>query len=378
MSRCAPRQKNALPSIGQKNIQALCIALIIFCYAEANSRTLTPNETSVMAIFENMAPLVVNVHNLQNPAAENIMDDAHQMMMASGFLWNDEGYIITNYHVVHGAKAVKVSFGKNESYDVDIIDSSPQRDIAILKLSTLTPIDNIKNTSKDFKQIPIGDSDQLIVGQTALAIGNPFGLERTLTVGVISGVGRILPGFAGVNIHNMVQTDASINPGNSGGPLLNSQGQVIGMNTLIFSKSGTSAGIGFAVPVNQIKRTIEQVIAFGHIPRPGLGFQRLKDELAMKKSLQGVVIHRIIPGSSADKAGLKGTRKNKYGQTMMGDIITRANGVNITNFDDLFNFLDNTAIGETITIIYIRGEDSHTVTLQTMDLSPLMKTSTED
>ena len=345
-------------------------------YAMAKKAVLLPIESQTITIFKKISPLVVNVHNLRKARINGIKKEKeYQVGTASGFLWDDKGYIITNYHVVHGANKVKVTFKKGQSYDVDIVDSSPQRDIAILKLKTLTPILQIKQTLKNFKQIPIANINDLSVGQYAMAIGNPFGFDRTLTTGIISALGRKIPGFSGISIRDMIQTDASINPGNSGGPLLNSHGQVIGMNTLIYSRSGTSSGIGFAVPIKHIKRTIDQVKQYGRIIRAGLGFERLNDQLAKHFKVKGVIINKVLPGSIADKAGLQGITKDKDGKIILGDIITKINDHPILQFDDLYNLLDNMDIGENITVTFSRANKVKTIKLRTMDLSIFLKKS---
>jgi len=340
--------------------------------ANAKTHQLHPIETQTITIFKSISPLVVNVHNMQKArTAYNPEAKEYQVASASGFVWDDEGYIITNYHVVHGANRVKVTFQKGESYDVDIIASSPHRDIAILKLKTLTPIKKIKQSLNTFSVIPISQLDSLEVGQHAIAIGNPYGLDHTLTTGVISATNRSIPGFSGVSIQNMIQTDASINPGNSGGPLLNSQGQVIGMNTMIYSKSGTSSGIGFAVPIKSIERTINQVKKHGKIIRPGLGFVRLSDNLTRYMNIDGVVIKEVLPNSVAKKAGLQGSSIDDRGNLVIGDVITAVNGQQIYEFNDLYKALDHRNIGEEITLSITRDNAPVEIQIAVMDISVL-------
>ena len=268
---------------------------------------------------------------------------------------------MTNYHVVAKSDSFLISFHKDKKqYKARLVGSEPKKDIAILKLE-----------ERPVQLYPIrpGDSSKLQVGQKAMAIGNPFGLDQTITAGIISALGRKIQGAGGVKIHGMIQTDSSINPGNSGGPLFNSSGMVIGMNTLIFSASGSSAGVGFAVPVNTIKRIVPQLIKHGKISRPGLGVALLndlwKDRLGVKK---GIVIRHVSPKSSAGKAGLMGMGQDGFGRYHLGDIITKIDGKEVNSFDDIYHLLEKYKVGDRVRVTYLRKGKEREVKLTLMKL----------
>jgi len=277
----------------------------------------------------------------------------------SGSIIDKQGHILTNDHVVSGAARVKVNLG-SKSYPAQIIGRDADTDLAIIKIDA--PEDELTI-------VPMGDSNQLVVGQKVLAIGNPFGLDRTLTTGVISGLGRTIRARSGRAIEG-VQTDASINPGNSGGPLLNSRGQMIGINSQIYSSSGGSNGIGFAVPVNVAKRIIPQIINGGAVTRPRLGVTTRSIE-----SLQGQVktpvengalIIGVAPGSAAANAGLQGLSETADGDVKLGDIITAIDGETVKSGDDLTKILDRKAIGDTVRIEIFRDGGKRIATARLM------------
>jgi 2-alkenal reductase len=224
----------------------------------------------------------------------------------------------------------------------------------------------LRRNISSIQPIPIGKSEDLQVGQAVLAIGNPFGLSRTLTTGVISALDRRLPTATGREVVGVIQTDAAINPGNSGGPLIDSSGRLIGVNTAIISGSGSSAGIGFAVPVNVVNQVVPQLIAKGKFPRPGIGILVLDEEIAARLGVVGVVIDRVVPGSAAERAGLRGI---DYHNRILGDVIVAVEGTPITNMDDFIKSLRNAEIGGMITLQVRRGEELRDLTVTVMDIS---------
>lgn len=329
----------------------------------ANDNDLLPTERSNVAIFKNISPLVVNVHKLQTFVTSDFVQRDVQAGMGSGFLWNQQGYIVTNYHVVSGANKIAVTMGKGKTVSARVIGGYARKDVAVLKIDDAEALKLLPN----FKQFPLADSTELQVGQQAIAIGNPFGLDRTLTSGVVSALGREIPGFVGI-IHNMIQTDASVNPGNSGGPLLDSQGRLIGMNTLIFSRSGTSSGIGFAVPTNDIKRVVEQVIQYGKVKQAAIGVQIFNDDVTNYLGVKGVVVSDVLPNTPAAKAGMRGTLRDENGKIRLGDIIVSLNGHPINTYEDLYQILDNISIGDTVVLQYRRNDKLTEVKLTTVEV----------
>lgn len=334
------------------------------------------NEKNTMAIFKEASPLVVSVdstrqthhffssHNEEIPAGSG-----------SGFLWDDKGHIITNFHVIQGAlngsSQIWVSTKEGKRYKAKLVGAEPRKDIAVLKVS------GIQQRNQGFSK-KTANSEQLQVGQKVLAIGSPFGFEQTLTTGIVSAKNRSMPSvLPSVTIRNMIQTDASINPGNSGGPLLDSRGYLAGMNTAIVSGSGTSAGIGFAVPANTIKRVANQIIQYGEVKQPGLGIISLT--AYQKKMLSrydfgydlkdGVIIASVEPGSPADKAGLQGIKEHPRLGVRLGDIITAIDGVKVKSFDDLYNTLSEKKVGDVVKVEYQRMGRTMTQSVRLMQLS---------
>ena len=270
----------------------------------------------------------------------------------SGSVIDANGHILTNYHVVEKAQKLSVSFGGDKTYPARVVGGDPDTDLAVIKIEPPT---------SGLTVISLGDSDNLVVGQKVLAIGNPFGLDRTLTTGVISGLQRPIRARNNRPIDAAIQTDASINPGNSGGPLLDKYGKMIGVNSQILSPSGASVGVGFAVPVNTAKRIIPQLIQFGEVKRPKLGASLPSVEDLARRGYrmpveQGLVVAQIIPGGSAQAAGLKSVTEGA-----LGDIILSAEGQKLGDIDDLFRLLDKKRIGETVNFEVYR--DGRTITV---------------
>ncbi len=281
----------------------------------------------------------------------------------TGFLWDAAGHVVTNYHVIDSGRSqgrYTVTLHSQKACDADLLGGDPNKDIAVLRL---------KNCDEPLVPLPLLPAHvKLEVGQTAIAIGNPFGLDHTLTTGVISALGREVQGYGGVTIRDMIQTDASINPGNSGGPLLDSGGYLIGMNTMIFSKTGSSAGIGFAVPVSAIRRVVPQVIATGRVQHPGIGIEPLPDNYAARAGISGVVVTRVFPGSPAHQAGLRGLQQDRRGEILLGDIIVGINEFAVRDFDSMYNAFDRFKVGDEVTIKLLREGRPHAVKLRLVDL----------
>ncbi len=317
------------------------------------------DERNTMSVFDAAAPATVFVTQKQIVRDWAMRPLEVPAGTGSGFVWDKQGHIVTNFHVVDtgGAQgAYAVTLYDQKTYEARLVGGEPHKDIAVLKIdapeSELIPI----------RLPPKGM--QVQVGQKTLAIGNPFGLDHTLTTGVVSATGREVGGYGGVSIRGMIQTDASINPGNSGGPLLDSSGQLIGMNTMIFSKSGTSAGIGFAVPENTIQRIVPQLIKNGHVERAGLGVQLLPDGYAKRAHVQGVIVASVQPGSPADQAGLKGLTQTPMGDLVIGDVIVGIDDHGVKDYDDLYNALDSYKVGDTVKVKLRRGKDTVVVEMK--------------
>ncbi|MBS0588436.1 MAG: trypsin-like peptidase domain-containing protein [Proteobacteria bacterium] len=322
---------------------------------------LAEDEKSTIELFENSRDSVVFITTRQR-----VMDAWTRNIFSvpsgtgSGFIWDDSGHIITNLHVVKGASEATVRLADGRDYKASLVGASPAHDIAVLKIGI------------GFQQpvpVPIGTSHDLKVGQKVFAIGNPFGLDWTLTTGIVSALDRSLPGGDGRTIDNLIQTDAAINPGNSGGPLLDSAGRLIGINTAIYSPSGASAGIGFAVPVDTVNRVVPQIISRGKYIRPAMGItvdSKLNNRLTQYLKVNGVVILSISPGSAADEAGLRGATLTPEGNIIANDIIIAIDGKPTDSVEKLLARIDSYKVGDTITINVLRkGEKMDVpVTLQ--------------
>lgn len=310
---------------------------------------LAEDERSTIELFENSRASVVFITTRQR-----VMDAWTRNIFSvpsgtgSGFIWDDHGHIITNLHVIKGASDATVRLTDGRDYKASLVGASPTHDIAVLRIGIgfqrPTPV-------------PLGTSHDLKVGQKVFAIGNPFGLDWTLTTGIVSALDRSLPGGDGRTIDNLIQTDAAINPGNSGGPLLDSAGRLIGINTAIYSPSGASAGIGFAVPVDTVNRVVPQIISRGKYIRPAMGItvdSKLNDRLTQHLKVTGVVILSISPGSAADTAGLQGATITPEGNIIAKDIIVAVEDKPIDSVDKLLSRIDNYKVGDTIKITVLR------------------------
>lgn len=269
----------------------------------------------------------------------------------SGSVIDNQGHILTNYHVIEGAQKLTVSLGGDKTYPAKYVGGDPDTDLAVIK---------IEPPAGGLTVVPLGDSDKLVVGQKVLAIGNPFGLDRTLTTGVISGLQRPIRARNGRPIDAAIQTDASINPGNSGGPLLDKFGKMIGINSQILSPAGGSVGVGFAVPVNTAKRIIPQLIQFGEVRRPGIGAELYSVEDLRERGWRlpiesGLIVGRLLSGGSAERAGLRAISRDVSGDILLGDVILSIDGEKVGNMDDLYRFLSNKQAGNTVQVEVFRN-----------------------
>ncbi|HSA94743.1 MAG TPA: trypsin-like peptidase domain-containing protein [Acidobacteriota bacterium] len=274
----------------------------------------------------------------------------------SGFVWDDRGHIVTNFHVIDEGVKYMVSLPDQRQIEATLVGRDPAKDVAVLKLNEAVA---------GLVPVTIGTSRDLQVGQKVIAIGNPFGFDHTVTTGIVSALGRTMPGAGGVSIRDMIQTDASINPGNSGGPLLNSSGELIGMNTMIASPSGTSSGVGFAIPVDTIAKIVPQIIRFGKVTRPDLGgISFVRDEVAQRSKIEGAVILEVPRGSQAYEQGLRGLQRDNIGRLLIRDVIVGIDQMKIKSYDDLFAALDGYKIGDTVTLTVAREGKPRQVKIQ--------------
>ena len=327
-------------------------------------------QAQVEAVYDQAGAAVVNVTSVTY-VHDFFFNPVPQEGTGSGFIYDDLGHIITNYHVVENAEELSVTLADGRTYPAEMVGQDPTNDLAVIRVRA----DDLPGP------IPLGDSDDLRVGRFVLAIGNPFGLEGTLTVGVISSLGRVIQGPDGRFIGEVIQTDAAINPGNSGGPLLDLSGRVIGVNSQIVSPSGASAGVGFAVPSNTTRRVVPELIAQGRYPHPWLGIDAIslteeRAEIFRQAGMEGVadtgvLVLQVAPGGSADAAGLQGgtdlVRIGRYQIPLGGDIITAIDGESVSDFQDLTIYLDTqTRVGESVVVTVIRDGQERVieVTLQ--------------
>ncbi len=307
---------------------------------------LAEDEKGTIELFKATSPSVVYITSLAvQPDFFSFRALEIPRGTGSGFIWDRDGYIVTNYHVIAESQAARVTLADQSTWNARLVGAEPDKDIAVLKIDAPDRI---------LPPIAIGTSRDLLVGQKVFAIGNPFGFDQTLTTGVISGLGREIVSATNRPIQGVIQTDAAINPGNSGGPLLDSAGRVIGINTAIVSPSGAYAGIGFAVPVDPVNRIVPQIIRGEPLRKPGLGVQIADDYIARRLGIEGVLILMVIPGSAAEKAGLRSAQQS--GRVIRGDVIVGADGKPVRDCDDLFRILDDHEVGDTVSVT-VRRDD---------------------
>ncbi|ADG67843.1 peptidase S1 and S6 chymotrypsin/Hap [Planctopirus limnophila DSM 3776] len=332
-------------------------------WVNAVSRPITPrgdlsdDEKTTIEIFRESLPSVVYISSLTVNRAQASPNPVQITRgTGSGFVWDHQGHVVTNYHLIRNAQSATVILADNSEWDAALVGYEPDRDLAVLR---------IKAPASRLRPIPVGTSDDLQVGQKVFAIGNPFGFDHTLTTGVISGLGRDVPGATGETIRGMIQTDAAINPGNSGGPLLDSAGRLIGVNTTILSNSGGSAGIGFAIPVDTVNAYVPELIKHGWNERPELGIIFMYDTFARRLGVtSGALVKHVIENSAAARAGIRPMWSDEDGDLILGDIIVQMDDFPITGEMDVFRTMERFKINQVIQVKVIRDGDLKSISLK--------------
>ncbi len=324
---------------------------------DLSAAAVSDDEDVTIRVYEERNQAVVNI-NTETVAYNWFLEPVpREGSSGSGSIIDSRGYVLTNYHVVQSANRVFVTLADGTRLEGSVIGTDAENDLAVIRFD---PGD------RNLEPIPMGDSDALKVGQKVLAIGNPFGLDRTLTTGIVSGLGRPLKARNDLVIRDMIQTDASINPGNSGGPLLNSRGEMIGINTMIFSPTGGSIGIGFAVPVNTARRVVPDLIEYGVVRRGWIDVvpRQLFPQLVQYARLpveKGLLVSEVVPGGNAQEAGIRGGDPDsavRYGRTVIylgGDIITAVDGMEVSSIANLYEALEDNRPGESVSVEFVRG-----------------------
>ena len=327
--------------------------------ASGNAR-LTEDERNTIEVVRKTRNSVVYITNLQY--VRDFFYSSDQPVprgSGSGFVWDDQGHIVTNFHVIDEGAKFMVSLPNQKQVEATLVGLDRAKDIAVLKLGQQVV---------DLGPVTIGTSRDLQVGQKVIAIGNPFGFDHTVTKGIVSALGRSMLGAGDVTIRDMIQTDASINPGNSGGPLLNSSGELIGMSTMIASPSGASSGVGFAIPVDTIRKIVPQIIQFGKVTRPDIGgVTFVRDEVAQRAGIEGAVVLDVERSSKAYDLGLRGLYRDNYGRLLIRDVVTGIDVMKVKSHDDLFAALDGYKIGDTVTLTVRREDKTRKVTIQLVE-----------
>jgi S1-C subfamily serine protease len=307
---------------------------------------LTPAEQSVTTLFEQSGPSVVYITSIalrRDFFRLNVMEIPEGT--GSGFIWDDHGHVVTNFHVIRGVfsrgNRVEVTLFDHSTWEAQVVGVAPEKDIAVLRIDA--PVDRLR-------PLRIGSSDDLKVGQSVFAIGNPFGFDQSLTMGIISALGREIDSADGVPIRDVIQTDAAINPGNSGGPLLDSAGRLIGVNTAIVSPSGGYAGLGFAIPVDTVNWVVPQLIDSGRIRRPVIGVELVADHAVRRLGLEGALVGNVVRGSGADEAGMRPTYRDRSGRLVLGDVIVAVEGEPVRSGGELGLALERRSAGELVTV----------------------------
>ena len=309
---------------------------------------LLADEQATIDLFRRTSPSVVHITTL---AAQRDFFSLNVEQVprgtGTGFVWDRQGHVVTNFHVIQGGSGARVTLADQSSFDARLVGVFPDRDLAVLRIDA--PADKLP-------PIPLGSSRDLQVGQRVYAIGNPFGLDQTLTTGIVSALGREIESFNNRTIRGVVQTDAAINPGNSGGPLLDSAGRLVGVNTQIASPSGASAGIGFAIPVDEVNRVVPRLIRDGRVVRPALGVTAAPAGFAQALRLpEGVAIVQLAAGGPAARAGLQPFRRARDGGVQMGDVVTAIDGEPVKTLDDILTLLEQRQPGDKVTLTLWRA-----------------------
>jgi len=342
--------------------------------ANISDPALATDEQNNIEVYKAIAPGVVYIQSTTTVRDFFGLYSRQREGAGSGSIIDAQGDILTNYHVIADAEKLTVSFGGGKDYPARVVGKDEDTDLAVIRL--------LEPPKEPLTVVPLGDSDKLVVGQKVLAIGNPFGLDRTLTTGVISGLERPIHAQNGRQIEGAIQTDASINPGNSGGPLLDSHGRMIGINSQIESPSGASAGVGFAIPVNIAKRIVPQLVRNGAVSRPNLSIiMRDVESLGRQASLpvsDGILIWYVRPGGAAANAGLRGMVQTEDGEVELGDIILSVDGEKVADQDALYRVLDKHKIGDTVNVEIIRRGRRMTVAVRLTEPVPARRRGMEE
>ncbi len=303
---------------------------------------LTPEERATIKLFEDAAPSVCFI-TTSNVRMDYFTRNVTEIPRGngSGFVWDMKGHVVTNFHVIQGADRATVTLADRSTWPAKLVGQAPEKDLAVLR---------IEAPGETLHPIPIGSSEELRVGQSVFAIGTPFGLDQTLTTGIVSALGREIESVAGIPIRDVVQTDAAINPGNSGGPLLDSSGRLIGVNTAIYSPSGASAGIGFSIPVDAVSWVVPELIEYGELRRPTLGVELARQQIVARLGLEGALVIDVYKGSGAERAGIRPTIRDRSGSIQLGDIIIGLGNEPIKNNYDLILALEKYKPGDMVTV----------------------------
>ena len=315
-----------------------------------NDGDLMDSEKATIKLFEEAAPSVcfITTSNVRRDYWSRDLSEIPRGT-GSGFVWDKKGHIVTNYHVIQGADRAQVTLSDGSSWQASLVGTAPEKDLAVLK---------IEASGSKLRPIPIGQSERLRVGQSVYAIGNPFGLDQTLTTGIVSALGREIQSGAGIPIRDVIQSDAAINPGNSGGPLLDSSGKLIGVNTAIYSPSGASAGIGFSIPESAVSWIVPDLIKYGELRRPTLGISLARSQLTDRLGVEGVLVIEVIKGSAAERSGINPTYQDRNGKIHLGDVIVGIDEKKISNNGDLLLALEKYKPGDQVTIKLLRDEET--------------------
>jgi S1-C subfamily serine protease len=361
------QSRSRLVSLGLAALLGGAVALLAVPHlvngrTDAAPRTITPrgalaaDEQAYVEVFRKVSPSVVNITSL------GVQRDLFSMNVqqvprgtGTGFVWDERGHIVTNFHVIQGANGARVTLADQSSWDAELVGAFPDRDLAVLRIQA--PQDKLP-------PIALGSSRDLLVGQRVYAIGNPFGLDQTLTTGIVSALNREIESFNNRTIRGVIQTDAAINPGNSGGPLLDSAGRLIGVNTQIASPSGASAGIGFAIPADEVNRIVPRLIRDGRFLRPTLGIGAGNAALHRALNLpKGVALIQVVPGGPAARTGLQPFRRGTRGEVLAGDVITAVNDEPLADLDDMLTQFERRQPGETVTLTVWRAGQTRKVSV---------------
>lgn len=325
-------------------LAVIAVPVLSAAQAPDYSQFKTDDEANNIEVFKSASPSVVNITNSRLVRSRYSLNPQEVPQgSGTGFIWNAEGYIVTNFHVVQQASRVTVTLQNGSSYDATAIGVDRDKDLAVLKID-----------APDVALVPVtlGDSALLEVGRKVIAIGNPFGLDTTMTVGVVSALGREIDSMSRRKIRDVIQTDAAINPGNSGGPLLNSLGQLVGVNTAIYSPSGASSGIGFAIPVNTVKRIVPELIEFGRVQTPILGIIQIPrpDYYQQLWGIDGVIVLDVTEGGGPERLGMRGLSRLRRGNIQLGDVIFEIDGQAVSNEDDYATIMEQHKAGDVVLV----------------------------